>query len=56
MYLLTTREMAAFGSLSLTLRGWEVFGQTQTDVRTHKYTKCDRQTDEQTYYVKKSTC
>ena len=41
--------MAAFGSLSLVLRGWEVFGQTQadirteTDVRTHKHTKCDRQ-------------
>ena len=33
--------MAAFGSLSLVLRGCEVFA--QTEVWTHKCTKCDRQ-------------
>ena len=35
--------MAAFGSLSLALRGWEMLEQTQTDVWMHKCTKCDRQ-------------
>ena len=31
-----TREMGPFGGLSLALQGWEVYKNTQTDVRTHK--------------------